>query len=170
MEASMLFVHLVSSFLADAPLIWRADWAWGVPLIVMTVLVHVLGLGLIRQRAVSVFNYTSHRHHTARFAIVLCAATLLATILHGAEAVMWAFAYQFLGALPNYRSAMLYSLNAITSYGHIGVSLEDHWHLMGALEALNGWLLFGLTTAFLFAVIEKIWVSDSPHACTMSHN
>ena len=26
----------------------------------------------------------------------------------------------------------------------------------GALEALNGWLLFGLTTAFLFAVIEKV--------------
>jgi hypothetical protein len=36
-------------------------------------------------------------------------------------------------------------------------ALEDHWHLMGAMEALNGWLLFGLTTAFLFAVIEKVW-------------
>jgi hypothetical protein len=29
---------------------------------------------------------------------------------------------------------------------------------MGALEALNGWLLFGLTTAFLFAIIEKAWL------------
>jgi hypothetical protein len=28
---------------------------------------------------------------------------------------------------------------------------------MGALEALNGWLLFGLTTAFLFSIIEKVW-------------
>jgi len=27
---------------------------------------------------------------------------------------------------------------------------------MGALEALNGWLLFGLTTAFLFAMIEEL--------------
>jgi hypothetical protein len=25
---------------------------------------------------------------------------------------------------------------------------------MGALEALNGWLLFGLTTAFLFGMLE----------------
>jgi hypothetical protein len=32
---------------------------------------------------------------------------------------------------------------------------------MGAMEALNGWLLFGLTTAFLFGVIEKIWLSSS---------
>jgi hypothetical protein len=28
---------------------------------------------------------------------------------------------------------------------------------MGALEALNGMLLFGLTTAFLFAMIQKVW-------------
>jgi len=35
---------------------------------------------------------------------------------------------------------------------------------MGALEAPNGWLLFGLTTAFLFAVIQKVWLVDSRKA------
>ena len=38
-----------------------------------------------------------------------------------------------------------------------GAYLKSNWHLMGAMEALNGWLLFGLTTAFLFAVLEKVW-------------
>jgi hypothetical protein len=28
---------------------------------------------------------------------------------------------------------------------------------MGALEALNGMLSFGLTTAFLFAIIQRVW-------------
>lgn len=51
---------------------------------------------------------------------------------------------------------MLYSLNAITSYGHENIFLEDHWRLMGAMESLNGWLLFGLSTAFLFTMIEKV--------------
>jgi len=51
---------------------------------------------------------------------------------------------------------MLYSLNAMTSYGHTNLTLDDHWHLLGAMEALNGWLLFGLSTAFLFAVIERV--------------
>jgi hypothetical protein len=76
--------------------------------------------------------------------------------LIGIEAGLWAVAYRFLGALPDNRSAMLYSLNAMTSYGHIDLHLEDHWHLLGAMEALNGWLLFGLSTAFLFAVIERV--------------
>jgi hypothetical protein len=35
--------------------------------------------------------------------------------------------------------------------------LDPHWQLMGALEALNGILLFGLTTAFLFAMIQEVW-------------
>jgi hypothetical protein len=61
-----------------------------------------------------------------------------------------------LGALPDFRMSMLYSLSAITSYGHANLLLQPHWQLLGALEALNGLMLFGLTTAFLFAVVEQV--------------
>jgi hypothetical protein len=84
-------------------------------------------------------------------------AALSATILHGLEGSIWAGAYRLLGALPDRKSAMLYSLNAMTSYGHVSVDLEPHWQMMGAFEALNGWILFGLTTAFLFTVIQRAW-------------
>ena len=52
---------------------------------------------------------------------------------------------------------MLYSLSAMTSYGHANLYLQAHWQMMGALEALNGMLLFGPTTAFLFAMIQSVW-------------
>jgi hypothetical protein len=45
----------------------------------------------------------------------------------------------------------------MTTYGHGSASLAQRWQLMGALEALNGMLLFGLTTAFLFAMIQEVW-------------
>ena len=66
-------------------------------------------------------------------------------------------AHRLLGALPDNKTAMLYSLSAMTSYGHANIALEPHWQMMGALEALNGMLLFGLTTAFLFAMITEVW-------------
>jgi len=44
-----------------------------------------------------------------------------------------------------------------TGCGHANLFLEKQWQLMGALEALNGMLLFGLTIAFLFAMIQKVW-------------
>lgn len=136
---------------------WSADWAWSLPLIVLTVVLHVLGLGLINRRIVRVSSaITERRYPTATFVAFMGATTLAATILHGIEGAIWAAAYRLLGALPDDRSAMLYSLSAMTSYGHEHLSLESHWQLMGALEALNGVLLFGLTTAFLFGMIEKV--------------
>jgi hypothetical protein len=97
------------------------------------------------------------RHRTVVFALVMGGVVLLISVLHGAEAIIWAFAYWLLGALPDTKSAVLYSLGAMTTYGSSGFDLKEHWRLMGALEALNGMLLFGLSTAFLFAMIEKIW-------------
>jgi hypothetical protein len=137
---------------------WRADWAWGLPLVVMTAVIHVIGLGLIRQRGVPmVSSWMEGRHHTVVFGVIVGATTLLATCLHGIEAGIWAAAYRLLGALPDGPTAMLYSLSAMTAYGHANLFLETRWQLMGALEALNGWLLFGLTTAFLFGIVKKVW-------------
>ncbi len=144
------------------PLTFLADWAWGVPLIVMTVVIHVVGLGLMGQRAVRVSTrLMGHRHPKAAIVTLMGVTTLLATCLHTIEAAIWAVAYRLLGSLPDFRSSVLYSLNAMTSYGHTNLYLEDRWQLMGALEALDGWLLFGLTTAFLFAVIQKFWLSGA---------
>ncbi len=137
---------------------WVADWAWGLPLIVLTVVIHVVGISLA-SRSIRLFSEAiEQRHPKTVFTIATCGTTLIATCMHGIEAGIWAFAYQLLGALPNFKLSMLYSLNAMTSYGHENFELDGHWRLLGALESVNGWLLFGLTTAFLFAVIEKCWL------------
>jgi hypothetical protein len=137
---------------------WSGNWAWSLPLIVLNVVIHVIGLVLINESVVRVPSGTTERRRLmSDFAVVIGLAALLATILHGIEAATWAIAYRLLGALPSTRSAMLYSLSAMTSYGHANLFLEEQWQLMGALEALNGVLLFGLTTAFLFALIQKVW-------------
>ena len=52
---------------------------------------------------------------------------------------------------------MLYSLDAMTTYGQSEIYLLAPWRLMGSLEALDGWILFGLTTAFMFNIIQSIW-------------
>ncbi len=64
----------------------------------------------------------------------------------------------WLWSLPlSVAAVVIYSLNAMTTLGHSGSDLERHWQLVGALEALNGLLLFGLSTAFLFAIIQEAW-------------
>jgi hypothetical protein len=146
----------LNSILQDrAP--WQGDWIWGCPLIVVTVIIHVLGLGYVSQKGILIHNnIRKHSSRTAASAVVLGATTLLATILHAMEAAIWGVAYLAIGALADSKSAMLYSLGALTTYGHQSVYLEEHWRLLGAIEALNGWLLFGLSTAFLFWLIQEV--------------
>ena len=137
---------------------WGIDWAWSLPLIVLTVVTHVLGLGVINERLVGrVSHEVKPRHLTALFVAVMAAAALMVTVLLAFEGAVWAAAYRVVGALPDNRSAMLYSLSAITGYGHAQIFLEPHWQMMGALEALNGIILFGLTLAFLLTMIQQIW-------------
>ena len=136
---------------------WDGNWAWSLPLIVITVIFHVIGLVYINERVIRAKRFvTQRRSFLLGLSIVLGAATLVAIALHAIEAAIWALVYQALGALPDSKSALLYSLSAMTTYGHEHLDLAKHWMLMGALEALNGMILFGLTTAFLYGMIREL--------------
>jgi len=136
---------------------WIADWMWGLPIIVLASVIHVIGLGAIELCVERCLIHTGKvRSRLTRFAGVVGATVLLATALHAVAASIWAGAYLWLGAVPDERSAMLYSIGAMTTFGHASLRLSDHWQMLGALEALNGMLLFGLTTAFLYATIRGV--------------
>jgi hypothetical protein len=91
--------------LLGADTTWSENWAWVLPLILLTVIMHVSCLGLIYQRAVRPYNRKS-AHPAVVFIVVMGTTTLLATCLHGGEAAVWALAYRLLNALPANRSAV----------------------------------------------------------------
>ncbi len=137
---------------------WKSDWLWGALLIVVTVIFHAYILGELN-RGVRFLLGRSRQHPLTRVIseFVIGGSALCATVLHGAEAGIWAIAYCLLGALADPKGAMLYSISVMTTVGGSNLRLEDRWMLLGPLEALNGWILFGLTTAFLFAVVQQVW-------------
>ena len=63
---------------------WGASWAWGLPLILLTVVIHVFGLALINDRVVYVLRRTAKRRSfPPLFAVVMAGAVLSATAPHG---------------------------------------------------------------------------------------
>ena len=129
----------------------------------LTVLAHAFGLILIRDGVVlRLSRALGARRSGVALAAIIATAVLMLTFLHGVEAGAWAVAYVALGARPDFPSAMLYSLSAMTTYGHANIYLAEHWRLMGALEALNGMMLFGLMTAFLFTVLRDHRPAHAP--------
>lgn len=120
----------------------------------LTVVIHIFCLLRINQKVERVQNALAGRYSSDVVSVRTVGATaLLAASLHGIEAMIWATAYRLIGALPDYNSAALYSLSAMTSYGHANLVLEKRWQLMGALEALNGVLLLAVAVAALAVAV-----------------
>jgi hypothetical protein len=82
-------------------------------------------------------------------------ATLLALAGHLAEIALWAFALDVSGAVANISAAVFSSAGSYTTSGS-DIVLPEKWKLLGPLEAVCGMLMFGLSTAFIFAVIQRL--------------
>ena len=139
------------------------NWTWGLSLIALTIAMHVAGVLLLALAGVSIRvriesrNRLTLRHMAAIQISVIGAVGLLLAALHGLEAALWAAAYWWLGALSSPAEALLYSVDSISTRGASGLVLERHWRMMGALEAMDGMLLFGISTAFIFTVMQAYW-------------
>ena len=71
----------------DETLIWNGNWAWALPLIFLTVVLHVTVLGLINTRVVRALRgLQDSRKFLALFVMVMGVVTMLATVLHALEA------------------------------------------------------------------------------------
>lgn len=135
---------------------WGYDWLWGVLLIVVTVIGHSLALFAKHHRIIKILSrYYSDETFSFRFAVAIGIVVLFMTVLVAVEATLWASVYVFVGAAHDMKLALLYSLEAMTTFGHADVYLTPQWRLLGALEALNGVIVVGLSTAFLFSVLHS---------------
>jgi hypothetical protein len=135
------------------------NWLLGLSLIALTIAIHATSVTFM----VSVLHSFRVRLESRSpslprvSAIVIAIITtmgLLLAALHMIEAGFWAAAYWWLGALGSPEAAMLYSIDSIATRGASGLMLQPHWQIMGALEAADGVLLFGISTAFIFTVMQ----------------
>ena len=139
------------------------NWAWGLSLIALTITIHAAGVALmafvtlrIRVRFESENRLGSRQVFSITIGLIGSVGLLLAA-LHGIEAALWAAAYWWLGALDSAAQALLYSVDSISTRGASGLILEHHWLMMGAMEAMDGMLLFGISTAYIFTVMQDYW-------------
>ena len=139
------------------------NWAWGLSLIALTIAMHGAGVAFMAFATVSIRvrleseNCLGSRQLFAITIGLIGSVGLLLATLHGIEAALWAAAYWWLGALNSATAALLYSVDSISTRGASGLILEHHWLMMGALEAMDGMLLFGISTAYIFTVMQDYW-------------
>ena len=139
-----------------------ANWIWGLSLIALTIAIHAIGVVVLAVVSVRIRAWIANRRLGLRYVIpivigLVAAVGLLLAVVHGIEAAIWAAAYVWLGALDSPVDAILYSVDAMATRGASGMTLQGPWRMMGALEAADGMLLFGMSTAYIFALMQVYW-------------
>jgi hypothetical protein len=81
---------------------------------------------------------------------------LYALAAHLMEIALWAVVYVICGEFDDFGTAYYHSAVNYTSLGYGDLIMSPSWKLLGPLETANGMLLFGVSTAMIFAVIQRL--------------
>jgi len=88
--------------------------------------------------------------------VIVAGAILVAFGAHLVEIAIWAMVFMFCGEFPEFGLACDHSAVNYTTLGYGNVVMTPSWRLLGPLEAADGMLMFGVTTAMIFAVIQRL--------------
>ena len=132
-------------------------WLVSLSVIGVTVVIHSVGLSMLMRRLNARAIEAARLRHS--FSTVMAATVIAVAVLHGCEAAVWAVVYRLIGVVPDFETAFYFSFVAFTTVGFGDVTLAPPWRILSAMEAADGMLLFGWSTAFLFAVVQRVWRS-----------
>jgi hypothetical protein len=87
---------------------------------------------------------------------IIVLVIFFAFVAHLIEVALWAGFFVFCGEFPEFQTACYHSAVNYTTLGYGDLIMTPSWRLLGPLEAADGALMFGVSTAMIFAVILRL--------------
>lgn len=115
---------------------------------------HTLEWGLMR--------FGPARGHFDR-AVLISLLTIWMFLAIVIEAWIWALLYldsPLITTLPNLETAFYFSMVTFTTLGYGDVVLTGQLRTLASIQAANGVIIFGWTTALIFYFIQRIYKED----------
>ena len=121
------------------------------------VVIHTSALVWFGQCLAGYASVFEKRFASVHSALLLNLIFAIVTVLHLTEAAIWAAFYYMRGLFDNFETAFYFSLGTYSTIGYGDVVLPENWRLLGGIEGVAGILLCGLSAAFIFAVVNRIF-------------
>jgi hypothetical protein len=91
---------------------------------------------------------------------IMTIVSLATALVHLIQIALWALTILMCGSTSTFENAFYCSGQNYTALGYGDFVLSERWRLLGPLEAINGPLLFGLSTAVMFAIMSRLIATD----------
>ena len=129
----------------------------GSAMVALTVVIHTVGLiGLIAIFRTLGSRFSDNPSYIALTRILVITIVVI-FLIHTVEIWLWAVLYFWLGEFESFERALYFSTVTFTTLGYGDITLHVRWQLLSGFEAANGIILFGVSTAFVFAVLRKLF-------------
>jgi len=129
----------------------------GILMIVATCLVHTLVTYLVFYILHKQLYGKSILRRIMHVNYIVVIATMAALI----EATIWSGAYLAIGAFHSFEEALYFSFVTFTTLGYGDIVLKQGFRLLGSLEAANGVIMFGWSTAIVITAIQKVYFQST---------
>ena len=87
---------------------------------------------------------------------IVATAIVLAFGAHLIEIAIWGVEFALCGEFQGFAASFYHSAENYTTLGYGDVVMSPQWKLLGPMEAADGMLMFGVSTALIFAVIQHL--------------
>ena len=125
-------------------------------LVLSMTIVHSLGLAGASRLLPIDKERLEKRHFDLRGALLLGGLGLTLFALHIAEIWLFAAFYLLVGAMQSLEEALYYSASAYATLGRTADYFPDAWRLIGAVEALIGFVLISWSTALMVTTMNRL--------------
>jgi hypothetical protein len=125
-------------------------------LLFASVLSYGVAMNLLVRVAVRMIRGESSQPGFWKSTAVMAIVTPITAAAHLTQIAFWAVAFLLCGQVSAFETAFYLSAQNYTALGYGDVLLSEQWRLLGPLEAVNGLLAFGLSTAVLFAILSRL--------------
>jgi hypothetical protein len=130
--------------------------AGGAALLIGSLLSYGAAMALILHAAAALIRRGYQGWGFWRNVAVMMIVTLILAAAHLAQIALWGLALLLCGQISGFERAFYVSAQNYTTLCYGDVLLPERGRLLGPLEAMNGLLFFGLSTAVLFAVMSHL--------------
>jgi hypothetical protein len=124
----------------------------------------VLNLGIQVWSVTMVINFFKKRYDANTKPFQSGKETRLLSIIlsflflgHILQFTTWALLFMAIGEFQDFETAFYHSTVNFTSLGYGDIVMTEPWRLLGALEAANGVLMFGLTAGLVLTVMNSMF-------------
>lgn len=131
---------------------------WGVILSIGLFAFHSGVLFLMQRLLRETAGWLKHSEVDWKGPVLILGCFIVLFITHLLEGIIWGAFLAGKQLMDDFGEAVYFSLISFSAVGYGDVVLHKPWRALGAIMAVNGLLLFGCSTAFLFVAMQRVWV------------